>query len=124
MHRYCKAYPLEQFRRYHEWTEQQEANEPALTDDSIGYLWDDFTAVRSPVQKKGIIFDDVTPRWRAFCENTLQFAFLKTCATLMRKRKHPPEYLFTDYPIQMDHLLEERFFHREVDAFPVNVVTR
>lgn len=74
MHRYCKAYTLGQFRQYSNWAEQREANESALADESIGYLWDDFTVVRSPVQEKSIIFDAVTPEWRAFCENTLQFA--------------------------------------------------
>ena len=73
MHKYCKAYKLEQLRQFSAWAEQGAQNEPELTDESIVYLWDDFTVVRSPVQEKGIIFDAATPEWRDFCVHTLHF---------------------------------------------------
>ncbi len=73
MHTYCKAYTLEQLRHFSAWSEQGEGSEPELTDESIVYLWDDFTVVRSPVQEQGIIFATVTPEWRDFCVNTLHF---------------------------------------------------
>lgn len=73
MHKYCKAYKLEQLRQFSGWSEQGEGSEPELTDERIVYLWDDFIVVRSPVQEKGIIFDAVTPEWRDFCANTLHF---------------------------------------------------
>ena len=73
MHKYCKAYKLGQLRQFSDWAEQGEEQEPELTDESIVYLWDDFTVVRSPVQEKGIIFEVVSPEWRDFCVNTLHF---------------------------------------------------
>jgi len=73
MRKYCNAYKLGDLRQFSGWTEKREENEPELTDDSICYLWDDFTVVKSPVQDKGVLFDAVTPEWREFCDTTLKF---------------------------------------------------
>jgi hypothetical protein len=73
MRNYCKAYKLADLRQFSGWVEKRAENEGELSDDSICYLWDDFTVVRSPVQDKGVLFDDVTPEWREFCATTLQF---------------------------------------------------
>lgn len=72
--KYCKAYHLKDLRQFSAWTEQSEENEPELTDESVVYLWDDFTVVRSPViPDKGLIFDKVTSEWQAFCKAALKF---------------------------------------------------
>ena len=75
MRKYCKAYHLRDLKQFSHWSENKSADEPALTDDDIVYLWDDFTVVRSPVvPDKGLIFDKVTPEWQEFCQSTLKFA--------------------------------------------------
>jgi len=72
--KYCKAYHLQDMRQFHNWTEKREEQKPELTDDTIVYLWDDFTVVRSPIiPDKGIIFDRITPEWQDFCRITLHF---------------------------------------------------
>ena len=73
MRRYCKAYHLSDLRQFSGWQETTDESEPELTDETICYLWDDFTVVRSPIQEKGIIFADVTPEWQTFCKQTLLF---------------------------------------------------
>ncbi|GCE28520.1 hypothetical protein KDA_40040 [Dictyobacter alpinus] len=73
MRKYCKAYYLKDFRQFRDWSEKAEEQDTPLTDDSVGYLWDDFVVVKSPVQDNGVIFDQVTPEWRDFCVNTLHF---------------------------------------------------
>lgn len=74
MKKYCKAYHLKDLRQFSSWTEKHEENEEDLSHDDVVYLWDDFTVVRSPIiPDKGLIFDEVTPDWRAFCRETLQF---------------------------------------------------
>jgi hypothetical protein len=73
MRKYCKAYYIKDLRQFNGWTERLEENEPALADDDIGYIWDDFTVVKSPILSKSAIFDDVTPAWQNFCRNVLQF---------------------------------------------------
>ncbi|GHO80012.1 hypothetical protein KSD_77830 [Ktedonobacter sp. SOSP1-85] len=74
MRKYCKAYYLKDLRQFTDWTEKQDASETALSDETVVYLWDDFTVVKSPViPDKGLIFDAVTPEWQAFCKETLAF---------------------------------------------------
>jgi hypothetical protein len=74
MRTYCKAYHLKDLRQFASWTEKHEENEEALSDEDIVYIWDDFTVVKSPViPDKGLIFDEITPQWQAFCKETLQF---------------------------------------------------
>lgn len=75
MRKYCKAYHLKDLRQFQNWTEKREENEEELGDESIVYLWDDLTVVRSPViPDKGLIFDTITPEWQTFCQETLKFA--------------------------------------------------
>lgn len=74
MRKYCKAYYLKDLRQFQAWTEKHEENEEELSDESVVYLWDDFTVVRSPIiPDKGLLFDDITPAWQAFCQETLKF---------------------------------------------------
>lgn len=74
MRKYCKAYPLSEMRQFPGWSEKRAADEAELSDDSIVYLWDDFTIVKSPILDTGMIFDTVSPEWLDFCQNTLNFA--------------------------------------------------
>lgn len=70
MRKYCKAYKLASLRQFPLWSTE----ETELTDDTIVYLWDDFTVVKSPVQtEQKALWDRVTPEWVAFCKETLQF---------------------------------------------------
>jgi hypothetical protein len=74
MRKYCKAYHLKDLRQFGSWTEKRDESEAELSDEDVVYLWDDFTVVRSPViPDKGLIFDDITPEWQAFCKGTLNF---------------------------------------------------
>ncbi len=73
MRKYCKAYYLKDLRQFKGWHEKREGDEPELPDDTVCYLWDDFTVVNSPVQDNGNLFDAVTPEWQDFCRVTLQF---------------------------------------------------
>jgi hypothetical protein len=74
MQKYCKAYFLRDIRQFQDWTEKQEGNEEELSEETVVYLWDDFTVVRSPViPDKGLLFDQITPQWQAFCQETLKF---------------------------------------------------
>jgi hypothetical protein len=73
MHNYCKAYHLRDLRQFPSWETRQQEDED-LTDDTIVYLWDDFTAVKSPVlPEQGVLWQAVTPEWEVFCKETLNF---------------------------------------------------
>ena len=85
--KFCKAYPLQQFRQFPGWTEaaqnarkiwkeidgetQEVQRELAETD--YLYLQENFTVTDGIFIGENIIFNDVTPEWIEFCRNTLAF---------------------------------------------------
>lgn len=73
MRKYCKAYLLKDLRQFSDWKETRSDNAAEFTDDTICYIWDDFTVASSPIQEKSVIFDTVTPQWQDFCQTTLKF---------------------------------------------------
>lgn len=87
MGQYCKAYPIQRFREFPNWKENAEnarketkevegkETEVAreLTDADYLYLQEDFTVTDSIFLEENVIFGDVTPEWKQFCEQTLQF---------------------------------------------------
>jgi hypothetical protein len=100
MGKYCKAYPVGMFREFSGWKENLQnlkrekpqggmkrkkpqggaQEEPpqvetrrALTDDDHLYLQENFVVTDGIFIDENIIFDDVTPEWMDFCENTLKF---------------------------------------------------
>lgn len=87
---YCKAYYLKKMRKYSDWTEKaknarkekrevegKEVEEiRRLTDDSIVYLQENYVVTDDVYKKENIIFDTVTPEWKDFCKNELNFEIL------------------------------------------------
>lgn len=73
MHKYCKAYKLRDLRQFSDWSESVKQEGLDLSDESICYLYDDFTVVQSPFQPEEPLFNAVTPAWQSFCENSLKF---------------------------------------------------
>lgn len=84
---YCKAYYLRDLRRFGDWSdddgpasgngggaaEEEDEESGPLTDDSIVYLHQDFTVTRSMWHGENVLFDEVTPDWRVFCQRELAF---------------------------------------------------
>ncbi len=75
MKKYCKAYPLGEFRRFSGWSAGAHPGERELTDDTSVFLCDEFTVLISPVglDKDRRLFTEDTPEWREFCTATLKF---------------------------------------------------
>lgn len=65
---YCKAIYLRNLRPFPGWSEPPAAQNQALNDDSIVYLHQDFTVTRSMWHNENVLFDKVTPEWKAFCD--------------------------------------------------------
>ena len=84
MGKYCKAYPISRFREFAGWTENtqnlrkektddgQEVQRQ-LTDDSFLYLQENYVVTDGIFIDENIIYDNVTPEWVEFCEETLKF---------------------------------------------------
>jgi hypothetical protein len=84
---YCKAYPIERFREFGSWSENLETlrketqevggksveTQRSLKEGDYFFLQEDFTVTDGIFMDEGVIFDNVTPEWIAFCKEILEF---------------------------------------------------
>lgn len=87
MGKYCKAYSVKDLRAFSQWTEKLENTKKEtkeidgkeieikreLTNDDFLYLQENYLVTDGIFQDENIIFDNVTPEWKDFCQNTLMF---------------------------------------------------
>ncbi|MCG6136124.1 MAG: hypothetical protein MET45_15985 [Nostoc sp. LLA-1] len=87
MGKYCKAYSLKKLREFSQWTECAENTKKEqkevegekiesnreLTDDDFLYLQENYVVTDGIFKDENIIFDNVTPEWKDFCHNILDF---------------------------------------------------
>ena len=86
MGRYCKAYPIDQLRKFPEWEEKVENLAPleneedgsqqprtSLAPDDYLFLQENYVVTDGIFLDEHIIFDRVTPEWQAFCTTELRF---------------------------------------------------
>lgn len=86
---FCKAYYLKDFRQFPGWPKNHQATgkeepdsgagvngsngEAAVEEDEIAFLHADLTVTKSMWHQTDVIFDQVTPEWKQFCTNVLNF---------------------------------------------------
>jgi hypothetical protein len=94
--KYCKAYHLKDFRQFLNWTEskinwKEKKNDgsgegqkevQALNDDDIVFLHQDYTVTQSMWHNENVIFNQITPEWKEFCTQTLNFRVRMTLISL------------------------------------------
>jgi hypothetical protein len=87
MGKYCKAYSVQQLREFSQWHEQSENTRSeqkevdgnkvevkrSLTDDDFLYLQENYVVTDGIFKDENIIFDQITPEWKAFCQTVLGF---------------------------------------------------
>jgi hypothetical protein len=86
MGRYCKAYSVEQLRKFPSWTERLENLAPlendedgteqprtSLANDDYLFLQENFIVTDGIFLDEHIVFDAVTPEWQEFCTKELAF---------------------------------------------------
>lgn len=86
MGRYCKAYSVEQLRVFPGWTERVDDLAPleneedgsqqprtALAPDDYLFLQENYVVTDGIFLDEHVVFDQVTPEWKAFCQSTLAF---------------------------------------------------
>jgi hypothetical protein len=87
MGKYCKAYLLKDLRAFSGWTEKSENARKEtkeedgqevevtreLTDDAIVYVQENYVVTDDIFKDENIIFDDVTPEWIEYCQQSLKF---------------------------------------------------
>ena len=83
--RYCCAFEVSQLREFAGWPKEDSRVVPSdnghpsgdsdaeASENDIVYLHQDFTVTRLIWHNEDVIFDEVTPEWKDFCVNSLQF---------------------------------------------------
>lgn len=85
--KYCKAYPIAELRAFSGWTENAEAMRPdetevdgeivtvpgTITDDTFLFVQDTYVVTDGVPADEFIVFDNVTPEWKQFCHDVLDF---------------------------------------------------
>ncbi len=74
MGRYCKAYSVGALEQYPAW--QPKAVQPREDDGipaEIVFIQEDYTVTRGVFLDENVVFDEITPEWKLFCEQVLQF---------------------------------------------------
>lgn len=80
---YCKAYHVQDFRRFADWKESRinwkttdDADKGAdaeFADDDIFFIHQDYVVTESIWANENVIFNNVTPEWQDFCHSVLGF---------------------------------------------------
>jgi hypothetical protein len=84
---YCKAYPIDRFRAYRQWTEQAQnartetqvvdGKEVTVTrtlgEDAFLYLQENYCVTDGIFIDENIIFADVSEAWLEYCKTVLAF---------------------------------------------------
>ena len=87
MGKYCKAYPISRLREFNQWTEysenaRKEKNEidgveveiaRQFTESDFLYLQENYVVTDGIFLDENIVFDNVTPEWKDFCRDVLEF---------------------------------------------------
>jgi hypothetical protein len=83
MGRYCKAYPANNFSEFPGWSanlqKEKEVNgnegeaSTQPTGDAYLFLQEDYTVTDGIFKDENVVFNNVTPGWVDFCQNTLKF---------------------------------------------------
>jgi len=87
MGKYCKAYPIGEFRAYDKWTENLQnlhADKRAvegkggetggeLSENDFLYLQENYEVTDGIFIDENVIFNNVTPEWINYCQTELKF---------------------------------------------------
>ena len=76
MPRYCKAYKLEDLRKYPNWSDVASDAEKELEDDSIVYIKEDFVVTKNCLEldkEEDYILTDGGDGWQSFAKDDLKF---------------------------------------------------
>lgn len=76
MPRYCKAYRLEDLRKFPKWSDVAAGGEKELEDDSIVYIVESFDVTKNCLEldkKEDYILTDAGDDWQKFATSELKF---------------------------------------------------
>ncbi len=77
MPRYCKAYRLEDLRKFPKWAETAKAAEKDLKDDDLVYVKEGYSVTTDCLDldnDDALIYTEISQDWEEFCKKDLSFA--------------------------------------------------
>lgn len=89
MRNYSKAYYLKDLRAFPGWSEPTRPDAAELSDDTVVYLQDNYTVVLDCYEEEDYLFNQVSPEWRQFCEQKLEFAIPEDLRFLYEEEAAP-----------------------------------
>ncbi len=74
MIKYCKAYKLEDLRKFSGWATASLDEDQEVSDDDLAFVWENLTVTKSCFAEEDYLLETVTSEWEAFCRHELQYA--------------------------------------------------
>ena len=94
MPKYCKAYKLEDLRKFSGWSAAAASAEKDMGDGDLAYVMESLTVTKNCLdldKEDDFLLTEVTPEWEAFCKGELKFEVPDWEAESERTRKHLQE---------------------------------
>lgn len=76
MPRYCKAYKIEDLRKFPKWAESAKPAEKELEDSALVYIKEELTVTKNCLDldnEEELIFTEISAEWESFCKEDLKF---------------------------------------------------
>lgn len=76
MPRYCKAYKIEDLRKFPKWAESAKATEKDLEEGALVYVKEELTVTKNCLDldnEDELVFTEISPEWETFCKEDLKF---------------------------------------------------
>ena len=94
MPKYCKAYKLEDLRKFTGWAGIALAAEKEMDNNDLAYVMESLKVTKNCLDldnEEDYLLSDVTPEWEAFCKDVLAFEVPDWEAESERVQKHLQE---------------------------------
>ena len=94
MPKYCKAYKLEDLRKFSGWAGNAVAAEKEMDDNDLAYVMESLKVTKNCLDldnEDDFLLNEVTPEWETFCKDELKFEVPDWEAESERVRKHLQE---------------------------------
>ncbi|MDJ0835250.1 MAG: hypothetical protein QNK37_01975 [Acidobacteriota bacterium] len=94
MPKYCKAYKLEDLRKFSGWSAAATTAEKEMEDNDLAYVMESLKVTKNCLDldnEEDFLLNDVSNEWEAFCKEDLKFEVPDWEAESERVRQHLKE---------------------------------
>ena len=94
MPKYCKAYKLEDLRKFSSWSGAATAAEKEMEDGDLAYVMESLKVTKNCLDldnEEDYLLNDINAEWETFCKENLKFEIPDWEAESERVRQHLKE---------------------------------